>query len=155
MLKVLRITLGRGQSYQHVHVLTLDEINSGGVTKVFGNATFVFGTKKDYHITHAQNVNILHLGRLWPAPDGALPYERLVMNDDSLYGPGHILLPQHHQPLGIEPLFLEDDWTQPLVFTAPEGLLLATSHFVVTLESKAAMQHAPQFAKQVVSGHRI
>lgn len=152
MLKALRISLGEGQSFQDVSIFTVAEIQQAGFEPIFGNATFVFREKKGIcHVTHAQNVNAIHLAKIWPMLKDAIPYERIVCTDDSVYGPGHILRPSHCESFGIEPLFVEDGSCQALMFTAdPEGLLLVTSHFIVTITSKAATQQSVSFSKHSV-----
>lgn len=144
MIEALRLTLGNGQSYENVSVLTVSDMQDYGVNQIFGANTCCFMHRDKLILAHAYSIMVLHLNRtLRPVLERSIPYEKLVLCNDAIYGPGQIYLPEHHGDFGLEPIAsCECDFT-PFLFSAGDGLLLVDEEAVATLECKAACDSLP------------
>lgn len=145
MLDVLRLTLGNGQSYEGVSILTASELRGQGVKLIFGDNTFCFVHRGKFIMAHAYNILVVHLTKLIkPVLEDSIPYEKVVLSHDAVYGPGQIYLPKHAVMFGLEPITLSERDFVPFLFSAEnEGLLLVDEKAIATLECKAACATLP------------
>ena len=130
---VRRISLGAGQSYEQVGVLTNADMAAGNVPAIFGQHTCAFVDNDKIYLIHAEALNVVHISKAKPQPPGSLPYSRLVTNKDVIYGPGVVIQSNHYNDVGIPDILQGGDWWTPIVFTAQQGLLVISAATVATL----------------------
>ncbi len=135
--KVVKISIGNGQSYEDALIYTESDMAVLGVRQLFDKYTFSFSVQDKFYLVHSLNVNVIHISQIPKMVDGAIPYERIVLNTDVIYGPGAIIPMPLHEALEIEQFFVEDSQYQPLVFTCPQGLMAVMDANVASLECAA------------------
>ena len=138
-IPMLRIALGNGQSYQTCDLLTDVDMVKQRVHRVFGRYTCCFRYGQRHLMTHALNLRILHLSKERPEPDGAYPYERIVLNNDEVFGPGFVIPNHRHMEVGVPDWFTKGIWFNPVVVTCLTGLIVVIDANIASLESRAAV----------------
>ena len=140
MFDIHRLTIGSGQSYQDISMLTADEISSLE-HPIFGIDTYAFVWGERFLQGHADNISVLHLTKLaHPVLDDSVPYEKIVLANDSIYGPGQFYMCHHLVLFGLAPFVSpKSSYFTPFLFSTPrEGLLMVNVQTIVSVESQAS-----------------
>ncbi len=130
MIPALRISIG-DITYQNVKIAMSEEVDQLGLIPVLGEHTVMFKHNNKWHACHNWELKLIHLSRNRCKVPGAIPYERLVISADKIYGPGMYVTNEVLREAGVRDLWLGIE--SQIAFHSIEGTFISTDYAITSI----------------------
>ena len=127
MIDALRISIRRDITYENVKIALPSEFESLGLYPVFGDYTVMFKHNNKWHSSHSWTLALVHLSKGKLSLPG-LPFNKIIIDDDKIYGPGQFIPHQILHAYNI-PDFCHGPDVQ-VAFTVSTGIYLTTDYSI-------------------------
>lgn len=130
------ISLDDGQSYENVKIY--EEHDHDDIPDIMEHNTFCFVKNNQHILVHLLKVCVIRIYGPNEAPNipDSIPFHKLVISGDVIYGPGRIIRQEKYAEYGIPRVFNKSTCgiAEQLVFVTPQdGMFITTDWNIVSL----------------------
>ena len=131
MIEALRLSIGN-ITYDNVLVAMPSEIEEIGFDPPLGHHTIMFRYQKRWHCCHSWNLKLIHISRGTLRLPDLIPFERLVIDSDKIYGPGLFATNHVLAAHGADKVW-ERQIESQVAFHCQEGVFITTDYAISNL----------------------
>lgn len=138
MFNAIRITAGNGASYDNVQIIYGKEVDEHGFPRVFGPYTVMVRYHNVWHAFNEQVLNAIYLRKSKHDFHG-IEYSRIVLADDTIYGPG-VILDEESMASNDVPKIYNGDGLRQLAISTPAEIIIVSVANVMSISFPHTMQ---------------
>jgi len=126
------ISLGDGQSYEHVQICEADDLAKHNVPLIFENWTGCFFADNKCVVVDHWKIKVIHLTRT--RNNGFFHTDSLVLDGDIIYGPASLISYESWERLGIPEFFTRRNGIAgQMAWSCPQGTFITHDTNVTSL----------------------
>lgn len=152
MFQATQITLGEGQSYEDVKVLSYNDLIAHGRPTPFETRTMGFDCRGMFYLVHIWNIISIKYDKIQRGGPG-FAAARIIISGDANYDNVHILDQDNWIKQGIPYVLETDDGiTAQMVFSCADGTFIALDKSVTSIAIKHSHSRMRK-ATQIIDSH--
>lgn len=131
MIDAIRISIG-DITYENVKIILSTEIESLGFDPIFEEHTIMFRMGIKWHACHDWNLKMIHVSRSSLRLPRMIPFERIVIDSNKIYGPGMFATNQILINYGVDEIW-HHRLERQVAFSCLEGIFITTDYAIDNL----------------------
>ena len=131
MIDALRISIG-DITYENVKIILSPELEDMGFDPIFEEHTIMFRQGIKWHACHDWSLKMIHVSRNNLRLPHLLPFERLVIDGNKIYGPGMFATNKVLVNYGIDEIW-HHRLERQVAFSCLEGIFITTDYAIDNL----------------------
>jgi len=131
MIEALRLSI-ENITYDNVQIALPTEVEDIGFDPPLGHHTIMFRYQGNWHCCHSWNLKLIHLSRGRLSLPRLIPFKRLVIDSDKIYGPGMFATNKMLAEYGVNE-YWERAIESQVAFSCQEGIFITTDYAISNL----------------------